>query len=262
MILLRTIRRLCVLGAMLLQGCFPVLPHVQYAQHDTGYALPQAAPFLVLDNGLTIHGWHDCYGFVLRDEPCEPLTLIALPTGSEPDWNSLWKVSSSLGLVTIGENFERPFSAFRNTDYRLLGASTKSIGQHDLEIYLIKPADRESHAEIRTFDIWHNDNCSAGNHPRLVLFDEQRLWIFADADPSCPRNPNDLFIPRDIASFNRTGNAEFQALLERPMKLFYLDSASRDKSDYGDPRLVVRDGALHDGVKRRKVSSGEVERPG
>ncbi|QNK66691.1 hypothetical protein [Variovorax sp. PAMC26660] len=266
-----------LLPLFVLQGCFPFIPHVEHTERDSAYAVdetPAAAPLIRLDNGLDFHGFHDCYVTVLRNEPCGHLELLGLPQGAHPDWNLALDIVSPIGFVNLGDYFHRPMSAHRDTGFRLLGISATSSRNADLaqgEIILVataSQASRPKYGEVaqRRFDVWHNDKQQCGDGlvspvPRLVVFDDHHLWVFADP-PTCarPLAPYDLFAPIDVLTFEGL-DAASEALIRTPMVLLYQDEKTAQRPTFGDPVVVFRSRQTLNGSPKTRALFDEVDRP-
>ena len=261
-----------------LQGCFPLIPHTEHEERGSAYALDESgadAPWIRLDNGLDFYGFHDCYGTVLRGEPCGHLQLLGLPQGERPNWNIALSTVAPIGFVEIGDHFRRPMSAHQGTDLRLLGISAASAGDAGVaagEILLVKPSKYPQYGEVdrRPFDLWHNNLGDCGHGlvspvPRLVVFDDRHTWVFADA-PVCelagaaPLRHYDLFAPAELLRFEGSDKVS-EALLHKPMALFYSDEQTARRPTFGDPVAVSRSRASAPDVRPKDVLLDEVYRP-
>lgn len=254
-----------------LQGCYPILwPNISHSTEYTNFAFSphDRSPWLKLNNGLDLYGLHRCY---ISKDTCNDLQLIARPTGQKADWNQILASANFQNeILSVGGHFRQPdLFAYQNTSYRVLGINATSKFDRDTgknDLYLIRPetGDSESrpkYASIRSVDIWHNDDNWTCAKPvmRFVIFDDQHVWIFAEDDVSCPMVTNDYFAPDSVMKLE--GMDKTEALLKKPMRLFYLDFARKRDADFQQPRVVVRDTLLADKRPRQKIAIGEIALP-
>ncbi len=268
---------LMLASTFLLQGCFPPLfmPRIGHETYYQGYAVPQStSPWLSLSNGLDLYGWHNCSAY--GDSSCSPLQLIAVPAGQKPNWKQLWEHTFPHGVAEVQHYLERPLSAYRNTNSRLLGLSAYRHNRNVSEIYFIKPENPSVNQEkyrghgfstVSTVDIWHNASlprkCLSNNTSlttRFVLFDDQHLWIFAERDPECDSRPNDYFVPNSLVTLREVNSVD-RAMLDKPMQLFYLDYALLKDAHFGMPRRVIRETEKNNGRPSGQVSIAEMTLP-
>lgn len=140
------------------------------------------------------------------------------------------------------EGIEPLLSATDNSHYRLIGM-TGMEGNNDIHLIRPKIESNESRRDFTlTFDIWHNTlYCQERPIPRLVVFDNKHIWIFADIKDSCKLN-NNLYIPAELMQFDYPN--KFENILLRPMHLFYLDKEKKENSGFHMPRIVSRNPEL------------------
>lgn len=234
--------------ALLLTGCVPplVYPHVSTSSFDTAFVLPPTGdgPWLSLDNGLDLYAWQNCYSYVLRRDPCEGLSLLALPGGAAMDWTRQLKSHHPSAIVSDQRvEVVRPLSAHSGTPDRLIGLFRRNenspardddilLGRRDgVDRYNVAATGAVAVA-LRRSDI-RRDAAASGAQTgdiQLVVYDDQRTWIFAE--PIAAKDAANLYAPTRLFRFD----GDISDLLRRPMALYFDDGASQ-----GQARRVVAD---------------------
>jgi hypothetical protein len=244
----RFLQTVAVASALLLAGCIPpfVYPHVNTSSFDTAFILPapSEAPWLRLDNGLDLYAWQNCYVYVLRRDPCDGMSLIAVPSGATVDWMRLFKSQHPDAVVSDRRvDVVRPLSAHSGTPDRLIGLFRRYEGSpaKDDDILLGRQDSIDTYnlaargavpVALRHSDIWHDMTASGAQTGdiQLVVYDDQRTWIFAQ--PVGTQDTANLYAPVRLFHFDGAASE----LLQRPMVLYFDDGASR-----GQARRVVAD---------------------
>lgn len=235
-------------SALLLAGCVPPLvhPHVSTSSFDTAFVLPSAGdgPWLRLDNGLDLYAWQNCYVYVLRRDPCEGLSLLAMPSGAAMDWMQQLKSHHPKAIVSDQRvEVVRPLSAHSGTPDRLIGLFRRNenspakdddilLGRRDSEDKYNVAATGAVPVALRRSDI-RRDAAASGaqtGNIQLVVYDDQRTWIFAE--PIAAKDAVNLYAPTRLFRFD----GDISDLLQRPMMLYFDDGASQ-----GQARRVVVD---------------------
>lgn len=248
-----------VLLSSLLQGC--IVPQFDHASFDKYYAVPSEAekPWLSLSNGLELYAYSRCSDSEVQSK-CDVPGFLIVDRPQKPDW-------SKIGSFNVDgwhpDKLKPILSAHANTKYRVVGAGEEKCGK----IYLLRSGfgkhDSQplegNRAGIVEINLRPNAPCRVeGPVPRLVVFDDENIWIFAENDSGC-RSDLPGFSPRNI--FNFDGGDQFDAILRKPMMLFYISGSLVPQSDFGQPRMVLRDGELPEGSTRSTMRFSEVYQP-
>ncbi|MGK5026478.1 hypothetical protein [Janthinobacterium sp. RB2R34] len=249
-----------ILLSSLLQGC--IVPQFDHASFDNYYAVPLDAekPWLSLSNGLELHAYSRCSDAEMQPK-CDMPGFLVVDRAQKPDWS---KIGSFDVSVWHPGKLKPILSAHANTTYRVIGVDEGKFGK----IYLLRSGfvKRDSHplkvnsAGIVEINLYSNAPCRVDDPvPRLVVFDDENIWIFAENDSGCRSDLPAGFSPRSI--FNFDGGDQFDVILRTPMMLFYISGSLVGQSDFGQPRMVLRDVELPKGSTRRAMRLSEVVQP-
>ncbi|MDO8067266.1 MULTISPECIES: hypothetical protein [unclassified Janthinobacterium] len=253
----------CCMALMwiLLPGC--VVPHFDHASYDYYYAVPLKAdkPWLSLSNGLDLHAYNKCEHSEVPPK-CDPPGFWVMERPQKPDWHEIGRYRVSVwhpGKL----QFQPMLSAYANTTYRAVSL----VKEESRKIYLLRPGfggdERRSlegnDAGVVAIDLRPNALCRTDEPvPRLIVFDADNIWVFAEYESDCRKDLQADFAPLDILNFEDSD--QFNAILRKPMKLFYLSSSVVGQSDFGQPRTVLRDADLPNESTRKTVRLSEVVR--
>lgn len=247
---------------LVLPGC--IVPNFDHAAYDRYYAVPLQTdkPWLSLSNGVDLYAYHKC-GDVDDVQRCASRSVWVLERPKKPDWRDIGQFDVSV-WDTTRLRFQSLLSAHANTTYRAVGLTEGESST----IYLMRPGyDRGQRfplegnkAGILELGLRGNTSChSYVPIPRLVVFDTDNMWIFAEIESKCQKDIVSDFVPIDILRFE--GGHQFDTILRTPMKLFYMSSTFMPKSDYQQPRRVLHDADLPMGSTPRTMRLSEVARP-
>lgn len=222
------------------------LPARQHVQFRYGLCPPadRDGPWLSLDNGLDLYAWQNCYSYVLLRDPCEGLSLLALPGGAAMDWTRQLKSHRPSAIVSDQRvEVVRPLSAHSGTSDRLIGLFRRNenspardgdivLGRRDsVDKYNVAATGAVAVA-LRRSNIRRSaaDSGAQTGDIQLVVYDDQRTWIFAE--PIAEKDAANLYAPARLFRFD----GDVSDLLRRPMALYFDDGASQ-----GQARRVVAD---------------------
>ena len=212
-----------LLTSVLLAGCPPmIVPHFSTKSYEKIYSFPaEPRPWLTLENeGISLYLYNSCYD---RSSDCKWQNLVALKSGTKPDWKSLldarpisWKVQ--------GTNLpmRRPISAYvPGTKYRFMGAFNNYP-----EIVFAIPDELVADKGNRDPSYMQIEDYNSLASPvaidiQLVVYDDEHQWIFArQPKPNYERKnyPTDLFVPSDLFRFSGGDDVR----LHQSMALYYV----------------------------------------
>lgn len=213
--------------SVLLAGCPPmIVPHFSTKSYEKIYSFPaEPRPWLTLENeGISLYLYNSCYD---RSSDCKWQNLVALKSGTKPDWKSLldarpisWKVQ--------GTNLpmRRPISTYvPGTKYRFMGAFNNYP-----EIVFAIPDDLVADKGNRDpgwarrytqIEDYNSLAIPVAIDIQLVVYDDEHQWIFArQPQPKSERKdyPTDLFVPSDLFRFSGGDDVR----LHQSMALYYV----------------------------------------
>ncbi|CAM3312059.1 Lipoprotein [Burkholderia ubonensis] len=203
-----------------------ISPHFKTQRYIQVYSFPaDPHPWLALENdGVSLYMYQKCDH---AQEGCYRQNLVALKSGTRPDWKNLLDEALAVSVRVRFENspMRRPLSAYvPGTKYRLMGSFDlyPEIVFLNPEI-LIKNTNPDGAAHgIRNIEI---DDINTLAHPqnlnvKLVIYDDDHQWVFVNQpkyNSDRTDNPTDLFVPSKLFRLE-TGD---DARLNQPMALYY-----------------------------------------
>ncbi|VWC22994.1 hypothetical protein BLA14095_05866 [Burkholderia lata] len=213
--------------SVLLAGCPPmIVPHFSTKSYEKIYSFPaEPRPWLTLESeGISLYLYNSCHD---RSSDCKWQNLVALKSGTKPDWKILldarpisWKVQ--------GTNLpmRRPISAYvPGTKYRFMGAFDNYP-----EIVFAIPDDLVADKgnrdpgwgrRYRQIEDYNSLASPVAIDIQLVVYDDEHQWIFArQPKPDSRRKdyPTDLFVPSDLFRFSGGDDVR----LHQSMALYYV----------------------------------------
>ncbi|WP_420211430.1 hypothetical protein ACN8ZM_28660 [Burkholderia aenigmatica] len=213
--------------SVLLAGCPPmIVPHFSTKSYEKIYSFPaEPRPWLTLESeGISLYFYNSCHD---RSSDCKWQNLVALKSGTKPDWKILldarpisWKVQ--------GTNLpmRRPISAYvPGTKYRFMGAFDNYP-----EIVFAIPDDLVADKRNRDpgwarrysqIEDYNSLASPVAIDIQLIVYDDEHQWIFArQPKPDSRRKdyPTDLFVPSDLFRFSGGDDVR----LHQSMALYYV----------------------------------------
>ncbi|CAB3969273.1 hypothetical protein BLA9940_00151 [Burkholderia aenigmatica] len=210
----------------LLAGCPPlIMPNVETHKYNATYRFPaDPQPWLTLErDGISFYIYQDCSA---ASDVCPWQNLVALKTGTPPDWKNLIDARAiNWNVKDVDIPIRRPLSAYvPGTRYRLVG----SFGHHP-KIVLADPEEllskNSAYRYVQGSRDMHIESFNDLVYPadidvQLVIYDDDHQWVFVNPPkfkPNTGEHPTDLYVPSKLFHFE-AGN---DARLNQPMALYY-----------------------------------------
>ncbi|MEK7912589.1 hypothetical protein AAB988_04160 [Burkholderia contaminans] len=213
--------------SVLLAGCPPmIVPHFSTRSYDKIYSFPaEPRPWLTLESeGISLYLYNSCHD---RSSDCKWQNLVALKSGTKPDWKILLD-ARPISWRVQGTNLpmRRPISAYvPGTKYRFMGA----FDNYPEIVFAIPDdlvADKRNRdpgwaRRYRQIEDYNSLASPVAIDIQLVVYDDEHQWIFArQPKPDYRRKdyPTDLFVPSDLFRFSGGDDVR----LHQSMALYYV----------------------------------------